>query len=311
VTYQATACPSCASPSLTSRPALMAPFIARYVLGRPPEICDLCSCDDCGLMFFRTRYDDAEIVRLYAGYREERYLAVRHGFEPWYTRKFNDDIGSPVGVAPRQQGYRAALTAHTDVGTIGSVLDYAGDQGQLMAGGPGRELFVFDISGATPVEGVIGIADEGDLDDRVFDVVLMCEIVEHFSEPSAQVKRVAKYVRPGGLLYIEVPDEQFRLEAIPRAPWYAAYLRRLARGRLGLLLLDFWSTGFRVKFRAIPPLGFAKQHEHLNYFDVKSLTHLVLGAGLEVLECSTARTTGAVVALCRKGAEADVVAGGS
>ncbi len=66
--------------------------------------------------------------------------------------------------------------------------------------------------------------------------------------------------------------------------------------------MDFWSTAVRIKFGFIPPLGFAKQHEHLNYFDAPSMATLVSKAGLEVLECSKVASSGAIVALCRKSA---------
>jgi SAM-dependent methyltransferase len=298
MTYQADACPCCGVRDFDSRATLMAPFIADYVLNRQPEVGALRKCGGCGLMFFATRYTDAEIARLYDDYRGERYLAVRHRLEPWYTRKFNEDIGGAVGMGPRQQIYRDTLAAHVDNVLIGTVLDYAGDRGQMMQGGPGREHFVYEISGATPIDGVDGISDPVGLTGRDFDLVLACGVVEHFSEPLAQLRQVAQHVKPGGWLYLEVPDEQFRLEAIPRGGWYEGYLRLLARMKMLLLAVDFWSTAWRVKFRLIPPLGFAKQHEHLNYFDRRSLSALAAAAGLAVVDCSLAR--GAIVALCQR-----------
>jgi SAM-dependent methyltransferase len=298
MTYLADACPCCGARDLDSRTALMAPFIADYVLHRQPEVGALCQCRTCGLAFFAARYTDAEIARLYDDYRGERYLAIRHRFEPWYTRKFNDDIGGDAGMAPRQQVYRDTIAAHVDTASIGTVLDYAGDRGQMMQGGPGREHFVYEISGVRPDDGVVGISDPDALKGRVFDLVLACGVVEHFSGPLEQLRQVAEHVKPGGWLYVEVPDERFRLDAIPRGRWYERYLRFLAHTGLLLLAVDFWSTAWRVKFRLIPPLGFAKQHEHLNYFDQRSLSRLADGAGLSVVDCSLA--PGAVVALCRR-----------
>lgn len=302
LTFEATACPGCTSRDLDVRPALIAPFIASYVFDRKPGVCGLCACRDCGLIFFATRYEDGEIKRLYEGYREAEYFAARHRVEPWYTQKFNDDIGGEAGMAPRRAVYQATLAAHVDAASIGTVLDYAGDRGQIMEGGPGRERFVFDISGVPPVDGVTGIADEKSLGGRAFDLVLLCGVVEHFSEPLRQVEQTAKYVKPGGLLYLEVPDEQYSIARIPTGAWYRNYLGWIARMRLPLLAMDFWSTAVRVKFGFIPPLGFAKQHEHLNYFDVPSLAKLASKAGLEVLDCFRATSSGSIVALCRKAA---------
>jgi len=281
---------------------MTAPFIAAYVFDAKPAVCDLCACRGCGLMFYGARYEDGEIRRLYEGYREARYFAARNRVEPWYTQKFNDDIGGEAGMTPRRAVYQTTLAAQADAGSIGTVLDYAGDRGQMMEGGPGREHFVFDISGVAPVDGVTGIADEKSLEGRTFDLVLLCGVVEHFSEPLRQVEHVMQNVKPGGLLYIEVPDERFDIGRIPTGAWYRNYLRWIAPLGPALLAMDFWSTAVRVKFGFIPPLGFAKQHEHLNYFDAPSMAKLASKAGLEVLQCFRSPSSAAIVALCRKAA---------
>jgi SAM-dependent methyltransferase len=274
---------------------MIAPFIGRYVLDRDPELTRICACADCGLVYFARPYSEAEIARLYEDYRGERYLAVRHGFEPWYTRKFNDDIGGPAGMGPRQALYRETIGKLAD--EVATVLDYAGDRGQMMEGGPGREHYVYDISGVTPEPGVIGISTPAELAVRTFDLVLLCGVAEHFSWPLDEVREAAAHVRPGGLLYVEVPDEIFDIGPIPRGAWYRRYLAFLARRPLLRLAADFWSTGVRVKLGAIPPLGFVKQHEHLNFFNVRTLSRLLERAGLTVLCCRA--TTGSIVALCR------------
>ncbi len=304
MSYQAKACPCCANGDLQSRPVILAPFIARYVFDREPRMLCIKSCTNCGLVFFETRYNDQEIARLYDNYRGERYLTIRHRFEPWYTRKFNDDIGGHAGIGPRQEVYRRTLAAHADVEVIETVLDYAGDRGQMMAGGPGRSHYVFDISGVSPVEGVISLSHGDALIGSEFDVVLLCGIVEHFAEPLIQVENVARFVRPGGLLYIEVPDESFRVDKIPEDQWYERYLEFLLSAPLALSMIDFWSTAVRVKLGLIPPLGFVKQHEHLNFFDLGSLSRLVGTAGLTVLDCF--RENGAVIVLCRRPAVASL-----
>ena len=304
MTYQTDVCPGCGSTDFISRPAVMAPFLAAYLFDQPPDVHGLGACAACGLRFYTTRFDDTEIDRLYTDYRDERYLAMRRHSEPWYTRKVNEYL-SGAGMEPRQEVYRAALVGHAEANSIGSVLDYGGDRGQMMAGGPGSEFYVYDISGIEPAPGVTAIRDEEDLERRQFDLVLLCAIVEHFSEPLAQLKRVAERVKPGGLLYIEVPEDSFSVESIPSGRWYVAYLRRLVRHPLLMLVVDFLSTAIRLKFRVIPPFGFAKQHEHLNYFDVRSLSHLVSASGLTLLNCSMS-SEGSVVAMCRRSAAVDV-----
>ncbi len=52
--------------------------------------------------------------------------------------------------------------------------------------------------------------------------------------------------------------------------------------------MDFFSTVVRLKTNLIPPLGIMKCHEHLNYFNEKSLAALLCAAGFDVIECTTA-----------------------
>lgn len=298
MTDRTDSCPSCGGDRFDERPALVAPFIAHYVLDRAPEPTAVRDCSGCGLVFFATRYTDDEIARLYKDYRGEGYLRTRHSFEPWYTARFNEDIGGPAGMEPRKRVYRAIVEPYAARELIDSVLDYAGDRGQMMEGGPGRRHFVYEISGVRPVDGVTAISEPGALEGREFDLVLLCGVVEHFSAPLEAVRQVARHVRPGGLLYVEVPGERFDIRRIPRGNWYKTYLAWLARTPLLLRLVDFWSTGMRVKLGVLPPLGFVKQHEHLNFFTAGSLSHLVRAAGLEAETCEV--RGGAVVALCRR-----------
>ncbi|MGD0896460.1 MAG: hypothetical protein ABR915_01410, partial [Thermoguttaceae bacterium] len=48
-------------------------------------------------------------------------------------------------------------------------------------------------------------------------------------------------------------------------------------------------TAVRLKTNLIPPLGIMKCHEHLNYFNEKSLESLLRAAGFDVVQCTTAR----------------------
>jgi SAM-dependent methyltransferase len=299
MTYRVARCVVCNSQDLEFRPAVTAPFVAARVFQQHSVICRIAQCHSCGLIFFEDRFDIQEAATLYADYRGEAYYRTRHHWEPWYTRSFNSELGAAREMTMRRQVYVRTLGEFSPGDTIDAVLDYGGDRGQLMAGGPGRLHYVYDISGVEPEQGVISIADAA-LGERTFDLVLLCEVLEHVSEPAHLLRKVQDHVRPGGLLYVTVPNREFPLTDIPTGAWYPAYLRLILKSRWATLAGEFWSTATRVKFKRIAPLAFAKMHEHVNFFDPRSLTQLLRRSGLTILTCKPVQGGHGLVSLCRR-----------
>lgn len=298
MTYRATRCPGCDSSKLAYRAAITAPFVAARVFRRPSSVCRLAQCTSCGLTFFEDRFEPQEAASLYDGYRDEAYYLERHHWEPWYSRAFNARLGGTEEMRHRRKIYAGTVYLHAQHAVIDSVLDYGGDRGQLMLGGPGRSYFVFDISDVEPEIGVTSL-NAAMLADQKFDLVLLCEVLEHVSEPAHILQDVLSHVKPGGLLYITVPNQEFPFIDIPAGDWYRNYLTLLLKSRWLTLLVDFWATGYKVKFARVPPLGVAKMHEHVNFFTVASLKKLLQKFGLEILTCKSSARGGGLTALCR------------
>lgn len=51
-----------------------------------------------------------------------------------------------------------------------------------------------------------GTADDNDMPDGTFDVITMFHVLEHFRDPRAGLAKLARWLRPGGYLYVEVPN---------------------------------------------------------------------------------------------------------
>ena len=287
MTYRAEACPCCASREHVAYPALVSPFVASYALERAVEPTELCECRGCGFRYFGDRLTDDESARLYSGYRGERYYRERHRFEPWYTRRVNDGMGADASVLrARRELVDGFVRAHVDVAKLEDVLDFGGDRGQLIPPALGRRRFVHDISGAAPVDGVENLASTADLSARRFDLVLVSHVLEHCSEPAKILGEIAPLLRSSGsFVYVEVPFERPTLRFL-RANGkgaYAAYLSAVRRARPLLMAVDLYSTVFRLRFDAVPPLGFVKLHEHINFFDAPSLRALFDRSGLDAV----------------------------
>ncbi len=298
MTYRAIHCLGCDEPHLTHRAAITASFVAARVFGGSASVCRLAQCQSCGLIFFEDRFEPGEAARLYADYRSEAYYQERHHWEPWYSRGFNAGLGGTKEMRSRRETYVSTINHYAQGVAIGSVLDYGGDRGQLMVGGPGHSHSVFDISGVESAPGVTGL-NAASLADQKFDLVLLCEVLEHVSEPMHVLQDVLNHVKPGGLLYITLPNLEFPFTDIPAGAWYQHYLKLLLRSCWLTLLADFWSTGWKVKFAHVPPLGFAKMHEHVSFFNPASLETLLRRAGAEILGCEVSAQGRGLTALCQ------------
>lgn len=286
--FEALLCPCCGAGPARSYPALMAPFIADHVLGARPGRAELLACGACGFRWFKDRFDAAETSRLYAGYRGEAYFAARRRHEFWYTRGVNGSGGAPAAVAARRAAVLAAV-ADWGGGTVERVLDYGGDRGQFMPPELGRERVVYEISGAEPVAGVRLAKSRAELGAGGFDLVLCSNVLEHVSDPGALMDELRALGRPGALIVLSVPWERFSLACVPcrgalRSAYEAWLGLMLAAGPLSTAV-DFVSVGCKVKLGLVPPLGFVKLHEHINFFGPDSLRALLAGHGLEVVDC--------------------------
>lgn len=85
----------------------------------------------------------------------------------------------------------------------------------------------------------------GDLDPshyapRSFDVVCMFEVFEHLTDPSGQLEKIKHILRPGGLLYITVPNFNSISRRTDIANWsiihYPEHLNHFTPKTLGLIL---------------------------------------------------------------------------
>lgn len=287
--YDIDACPCCGCRNCASYPALLAPFIADYVLKAKASLARLLVCPDCSFRFFSPRFDAAETQRLYGQYRGPDYVRVRHRNEFWYSKHLSDGIGvDGEEVAFRRASTLKFLSGLCDTSAVGSVLDYGGDRGQFIPPQLGKERSVYEISGLDMVEGVTLIRSKEALAGRSFDFIMLENVLEHSSDPAGLLKELRSYAHvKGSRFFFSVPYEPCSLAFLPKGAWaqnlYARYLKALLDMPPVCALVDLYSIAFRLKLGLLPPLGFLKLHEHINAFNERSLAALLKSSGFTVL----------------------------
>jgi len=269
-------CPLCQTPILRTTPAPVAAFLREHAQLDAPVLGGLFDCDGCGFRGFVDRYEPREIEEIYRDYRGPKYFARRHHHEPWYTRARNDAIGGPLEVRRRRERLSRFLVAQRVAPPLRTALDWGGDRGQFIP-----ELFeerhVFEISGVEPVPGVRRV-DREELHRRRYDLVILAHVLEHASQPVELLREVS--LVPARYLYVEVPFEPFHLTRFHRAAPYQRWVNAVAGTRLAPWLI-LATLASRVGLGWVPPFGLIHQHEHLNFFDQRTLARCLRAAGCD------------------------------
>lgn len=157
--------------------------------------------------------------------------------------------------------------------------DYGGGDGALISEVRASRKISFDPSGNGGRNGIEVIGERAALPQDV-DLVTCAQVLEHVSDPAALVDDMILLLRPGGLLYLEVPDQiwrRFTDLSLSRAAteWLCAHPRLM-------LAADIYSTAFRVKMGFLPPFGFVPMREHINFFSATALRSIASRVSLRL-----------------------------
>lgn len=271
-------CLCCGSADLAIEHTAISPYLAWKAWSGAPEPCRLHTCPICDFRFYDRGLTDEQGAAYYSGYRDERYYQDRHQREPFYTRAVHENIAKRLSSTERRERLASMLVdagIHTQ---FDCVVDYGGGDGSLILDLDAARKVSFDFSGAPGLPGIEVIATAAALPDHA-DLITCAQVLEHVSDPQALLDAMIALLRPGGLVYLEVPDQIWR-RAGPKLGRRA--LGWLCRHPSLLLAADIYGTAFRVKTGILPPLGFVPMREHINFFSAQALQAFVTGAGLTI-----------------------------
>lgn len=183
-------------------------------------------CRVCGLIYSRPQLEASELKRLYDMLRVGSTPSEEHLW--WKQRQAEEDF---QWVTP----YLPAKGAVLDIGcSEGSFLMQFQRLGWVTCGVEpsafaqfGRQVYGLDIRQGT--------FEEVDLPLRTFDIVTALRILEHVADPRSFLTRVKVLLKPGGWLYLEVPNV-WRPRHHPTEFLGAQHLRLFTRSSLLALL---------------------------------------------------------------------------
>jgi len=168
-------------------------------------------CKDCGLVYLNPRMTrDA--------YREFYQGAYRDLLSAHYGR----DVKAMVSPTQDAYGHWLAwwLTPHLGV-ISGTLLDIGGSEGrvsEILAQRYRIEPTVLEPSDeegakarAKGFEVILGSLEDWDPKGRQFDVVLLCQTVDHLLDVAGSMGKIRALLRPGGLFFVDISDFRYHL----------------------------------------------------------------------------------------------------
>lgn len=182
-------------------------------------------CRRCGLIQSNPRMSEASL-RLFYGSDEYRRLYDGDDFVSAVERNFEDGRGEIV---------LAGVAGVRPLAEIDAVLEFG-------AGG-GWNLLPFVRAGVSAVgydysPQLVELGRSKGIDLRVggledvegsYDVIVLNHVVEHFTDVPAGLRTLASHLRPGGFLWVEVPDmDNFHLGQLQSAHTYYFTMQTLA-----------------------------------------------------------------------------------
>jgi SAM-dependent methyltransferase len=207
---------------------------------------DIVRCRSCGHMQLDRFPSDDELDSAYAGAESEDYIEEEEG-QRATARVALERI-------ERAAPERGRLL---DVGCwVGFLLAEARARGWETVGIEPSEFARGHARGVLGLDVLDADLFTADLPSGAFDAVVLGDVLEHLVRPGDGLDRIAALLRPGGVLYIAVPDAGSRLARRMGARWWSViptHVQYFTRSSLSGLL---GAHGYEVLWMGTAPKSF-------------------------------------------------------
>jgi 2-polyprenyl-3-methyl-5-hydroxy-6-metoxy-1,4-benzoquinol methylase len=169
-------------------------------------------CLNCGLIYSNPRWDDSELINSYEAVEDPLYLQEREGRVLTFEQHLH-----PLEKITGQAHGRKLL----DVGCyIGVFLEIAAKHG-WEAWGIEPSQWAAEQAKKLGLNVIHGTLSAANLPEASFDVVTLWDVIEHLSDPMAEICRAHRVLKPGGLVVIHTMDIDSLFARVmgPRWPW--------------------------------------------------------------------------------------------
>jgi SAM-dependent methyltransferase len=182
-------------------------------------------CCHCRHIYANPRWSAGELIDAYNAVEDEIYLAEQVGRERTFARHL---VSLERYTGPGHN--RPLLDVGAYVGVFVKVALAAGWQ----ATGVEPSRWAVKTARQAGISLVEGTLDAEELRDRRFDVITLWDVIEHMSDPAADLAKAFGLLNPGGLIAVHTMDIASPIARLmgPRWPWlmdmHVHYFNRLS-----------------------------------------------------------------------------------
>jgi 2-polyprenyl-3-methyl-5-hydroxy-6-metoxy-1,4-benzoquinol methylase len=224
-------------------------------------------CSECGLVFADPRPVPARIADHYGAPAEDYWPPAYFDYDPAY-------FGAQIAVAKRLIGFKPGMHA-LDIGAgLGKCMRSLAHAGFEAHGIEPSEPFhrrAIGEMGADPARLALSTLEDARFDPAMFDFITFGAVLEHLQQPSAAIARALEWLKPGGIIQVEVPSSDHLVSRIIKA-YYALrgtnFVTNISPMHAPFHLYEFTLRSFE---RNGARLGYTVAEHH---YDVCEIMHL-------------------------------------
>lgn len=170
-------------------------------------------CRNCGLVYANPRWDSSIVAESYSVVEDPTYVDEREGRVLTFSRNLKP---FETLVAPNSHT-RRLLDVGCHIGVMVELAQAAGWE----AWGVEPSTWASEQARGRGLQVVTGTLADAKLDEGYFDVVTMWDVIEHLTDPAAEVRQVHRVLKRGGIFAIHTIDIESRFARMmgKRWPW--------------------------------------------------------------------------------------------
>ncbi|MBI5029997.1 MAG: class I SAM-dependent methyltransferase [Chloroflexi bacterium] len=168
-------------------------------------------CNCCGLVYANPRWDPSLVSESYSAVEDPTYVEEREG----RVLTFSRNLAPFEKLVSANSGTRRLLDVGCHIGVMVELAQASGWE----AWGVEPSTWASEQARARGLHVITGTLSDTAVPENYFDVVTLWDVVEHLTDPAAELCNVHRILKPGGIFAIHTIDIESWFARLMGARW--------------------------------------------------------------------------------------------